>query len=77
MGGPKSLKAYHVSERLTLDYISKYIKCCCTLTGYLIGTVLQRGRTVLQQPGRWGSTCCTSLLWGPGCTFPPHYLCLG
>lgn len=42
MGGPKSLKAYQVSERLTLDYISDYIKCCCTLTGYLIGVALQR-----------------------------------
>lgn len=44
MGGPKSLKAYQVSERLTLDYISEYIKCCCTLTGYLISVVLQRAR---------------------------------
>lgn len=54
MGGPKSLKAYQVSERLTLDYISEYIKCCCTSTGYLISAVLQRGRTLLQQPGEVG-----------------------
>lgn len=42
MGGLRSLKAYQVSERLTLDCISEYMKCCSTLAGYLIGVVLQR-----------------------------------
>ena len=54
MGDPRSLKAYQVSERLALDCISKYIKCCCTLTGYLIRTVPQRGRTALRQSGEVG-----------------------
>lgn len=56
MGDPRSLKAYQVSERLTLDCISKYIKCCCTSPGYLICSVPQRGRTALQQPGELGET---------------------
>lgn len=49
MGDLRSLKAYQVSKRLTLDCISKYIKCCCTLTGYLIHTMQQIARAALQQ----------------------------
>lgn len=75
MGDPRSLKAYQISERLALDCISKYIKCCCSSTGYLICYMLQQGRNVNSQ-GRWWESSLYITALGVWLVFSPMLLLL-